>query len=53
MNDPKPTKSPGVVGTSSAASSAGHLSRALEQLLPEPGAIAVGAPVVEAERSKP
>ena len=37
---------PGAVGTSSAESSAGHLSRALEQLLPEPGAIAVGAPVV-------
>lgn len=39
-------QSPGVVGTSSAASAAGHLSRALEQLLPEPGAIAVGTPVV-------
>ncbi len=36
---------PGAVGTSSAESSAGHRSSALEQLLPEPGAIAVGAPV--------
>lgn len=40
------TRSPGAVGTSSAKCAAGHLSRALEQLLPEPGAIAVGTPVV-------
>ena len=36
--------------TSSAEFSAGHLSRALEQLLPEPGAIAVGATVQLATR---